>query len=232
MTKFAMITDAGKLTSEVTSSLKSYSKVFEKLHVVAISCIWLAGKTGDNRPLNKLYEGLNSNDQQAMRLYVRRANIIVGLNGQHIPEGMPSEKLEQAEKAGQVLSFSKGEFSVSIKDGHNSKEAKLLFKLCEDRFLNPDGENDKMVFIRNNITETKILGDADILGQLIRLGKSLDNTNENRIVKVSSKTADFIRKAADTAAQMKSQFDLAVEKNTVAGNRRASNKGEAVATAH
>lgn len=205
MTKLAIISDGNLLNSSIGSVLKLYTQTFEKLHVVTLSAIWHACKSGDPVYLNRIYPALNSNDQQALRSYVRRIHAINGLDGEQ-PDGLMAEEVNAAVLKGTVLGFAKGVFSVV--NGHTSEPAKAMLKLIEDRFINPDGEKDRMVYARNNFAEVKILGDLDLIDALIKKTKEAETDTETRKSTVSASTKEFLAGIRDMLTTRKGQLTL------------------------
>lgn len=199
-----IITDAAALGKSITSTLKTYASVGTRLHVLVVSALYHAAKHGDPIHLNRIYAGLRTNDQTAVRMYIRRAHAIIGMDGASI-DGLDTEVLQAAVEAGTVLAFHKGEFSVVA---GATEPRKVLVDLCESRFINPDGETDRMVFDRNNFSEVKTLGDQQVLDQLIKLADSLTPT-EKRKVNVSEPIKTFLAAIKDKAEAYKTQGTLA-----------------------
>lgn len=209
-----IIQDGKKLNAYIDSALKTYKTVGGKIHVAVASALFLAANTGQNAYLNKIYPALRSNDQQAMKLFIRRAQIINGLVlagadfATATPDGLPSDEVVAAAAAGQVVDLVKGEFLV-VK-GHTSDEAKGLANLVINRLVNPDGEVDKAVLERNNFAEVKTLGDNQVLDQLIKLAKeATSGSTDRKTVAVSKHIQDFLVKIKDNAEVMKQQLSLA-----------------------
>jgi hypothetical protein len=201
-----IIKDASKLNQYISATLKAYGEAGRKAHIAVISCLWHVSTHGDVRPLNAFFAGLRTNDQQAVRLYVRRCQIINGLGGKDINKAMPSDVLNSAAEAGAILSFSKSEFHV-VKNP-NTDQAKIMVGLCETRFINPDGKKDMYVLDRNNFAEVATIGDTDLLKRVKALKTQL-TTTDTRDVHVSDKVRDLIVDFADKAEAMLSQFNLA-----------------------
>lgn len=212
MTK--LITDTAKLTAYITSTMKTYKSNGERVHVAFVSALYHAATTGQNALLNRVYSQLRSNDQSAVKLFVRRAHIINGMilagandPAKATPEGLETEALVALHLQGQVLDIVKGEFVVT--NGHTSAQAKGLAKLCTDRFAEPDGEIDRLILDRNNFAEVKTLGDAQVLEQLIKLAKSIEGSTETKRVNVSQNIIDMMTGLKDKAETMLGQLTLA-----------------------
>jgi hypothetical protein len=201
-----LIQDQAKLKTFIQKALSDYTSAGRRIHIAVVSAVFHAARTGDPSLLNFAYKGLRSNDQGAVKLFVRRAHAIIGLGGDN-PDMKPSEVVQAAIEKGTVLGLKQGDFFI-VK-GHTSDEAKTLAKLCETRFINPDGEVDKFILDRNNFTETKIVGDADMLKSIVALAKRLESTSETTKVEVkNNRVRDFIAKMGDQASTMLSQLDL------------------------
>lgn len=205
MTKFEIIQDGDKLSASIGSVLKLYTQTFEKLHIAVVSAIWHACKTGDAVYMNRIYPNLNSNDQQALRSYVRRIHAINGLDGE-APDGLNADLVNAAVLEGSVFGFAKGQFSIV--HGHTSEQAQSMLKLVEERFINPDGKTDKMVFERNNFAEVKLLGDVDLIEALIKKTKEADADTETRKSTVSASTKEFLAGIRDMLTIRKNQLTL------------------------
>lgn len=204
----AIIRDSAKLAREIGSALSLYDSVGKRLHIAACSALFHAATTGNPAHLQKLYDGLRSNDQQNLRLWLRRCAATVGLNGE-APDGMPSDQVTAAVENGSILAFRNKAFVVT--QGHTSDAAKLTAKLLDERWINPDPEaGDRMVFERNNFAEITTLGDRDVLQSIIRATK-VDST-ENRVVHVGASTKKFLDKIRETAETMLKQHDLVTDK--------------------
>lgn len=206
MATLMIITDGKELSKHTAATLKTYASVGVRLHVDAISGLYHAAKHGDPVHLNRLYAGLRSNDQTALKMYIRRVHAILGVDGADI-DGLDTDVLQAAIENGTILGMKKGEFFI-VK-GHTTTEAKLLVDLCDKRFINPDGDVDRMVFDRNNLSEVKTLGDAEVLSQLITLSAKVDTTSEKTKVTVSDSVRKFLSGIRDQAEAMKNQTTLA-----------------------
>lgn len=206
MSKIEIITDGAKLNTRINSTLKTYASVGARIHVEFISALWHAATNGNPFYLNRLYAALRSNDQQAAKLFIRRAHAIVGLEGEN-PDGLSSEVIQAATEKGEVVKLTKGEFTVV--SGHTSPAAQMLAKLCIDRFVSPDGETDKMLLDRNNFAEVKTLGDTQVLENLIKLANQIEaGDTDTRKVSVSGPIKDFLSFIKDKAEVLKGSTTL------------------------
>lgn len=202
----AIITDGAKLNTRITSTLKTYASVGVRIHVEFISALWHAATHGNPFYLNRLYAALRTNDKQAAKLFIRRAHAIVGLEGEN-PDGLDHEIVLAAIEKGSVVKAEKEVYSLI--EG-NMPQRELLAKLCVERFIDPDGETDKMLLDRNNFAEVKTLGDTQALDQLIKLANQIaEGDTDKRKVAVTDPVKDFLSFIKDKAETMKSQLSLA-----------------------
>lgn len=195
-----IVKDAKSLKAGISTALKTYHSVGAKLHVLAVSSLFHAATYGDASCLNTLFNGLRKNDQTALKLYAKRYMVITGLEGEE-PDGLPSETIQAAYDAGKIVTFTKGEFQVckGISDGKapKSEAAKAFVSILENRCIKPDGETDKMVFDRSSITESKTLGDADVLSAILKAIKASTKENDNRTVNTSAGVTNFVASLQD-----------------------------------
>lgn len=202
-----IINDGAALGKRINQTLKMYASAGNRIHTDFVSALWHVAKHGNAFYLNRIYSALRSNDQQAARLYLRRAAAIVGLEGAN-PDGLDAEIIKAAVEKGSVVKITKDE--IVVVNGHTSEQAKMLAVLCEERFINPDGETDKRLLDRNNFAEIKTLGDTQVLENLLRIVKQVeDGSTDNRTVQVSQFVTDFLKEIRDKAEVIKSQLSLA-----------------------
>src|SRR5690606_34916737 len=86
------------LATFISAAVSAYQSAGEQMHIAAISAIHNTATSGDVTLLNVVYEGLRSNDQQALKLYIRRATIVSGLsltNGPDTVESLPTETMQE-----------------------------------------------------------------------------------------------------------------------------------------
>lgn len=205
---FGMIKQAGKLNDGITMFLKDYTDLGIRAHVLGVSAIYHACMHGNAAPLNNLFAGLRPNDQTAVRQYVKRIQIINGLGDEKLElENLDSDVVNAALDTGKVLDFAQNQFRIAR--GHTSEQAKTLAELCERRFLNPDGEKDKLIFARNAFAEVRALGESDVLGQIEQNVRSyLDNKSARRKITLSDAVRSKLVKIADQIGGMRSQTTL------------------------
>lgn len=187
------------LAAYVTTALSEYKSSGEKMHVAIISALHNTATSGDVTLLNRINDELRSNDKQALRLYVRRAAIVTGLvltNGPKTVDVLDTASMEKMLSEGQVIGYSKGKFVCSKNPG--TEAAKTLAKLCSERFINPDGENDKMVFERNNFAEHKTLGDAEVLKSVLKtINEAVNNSSDKKTFTLSAAVRNRLEKIRD-----------------------------------
>lgn len=208
--KSVLITDGKALGKYITSTMKGYQSYGARVHIAVVSALAFAAVTGQNGFINTIYEGLRSNDQQAVKLFIRRASAINGmvLDGEDFtkatPDGQPAEYITAMVAKGSFLELSKGVFSVTR--GHTSPEAQAFVKLLDLRLASPDGELDRAVLDRNNFAEVKNLGDAEALAGLLKALKAVDTDSDKTTVTVSdtirAKFAEMRTMAENLAAQV------------------------------
>jgi hypothetical protein len=223
-----IIKDQAKLKKHIQVTLNDYHSAGRRIHIAVVSAFYHAAAYGDPSMLNFVTNGLRSNDQGAVTLFVRRAAAIVGLDGKD-PDGMSRELIQAAVEKGGILGRKGGEFFVT--KGHTSDEAKLTAKFCEARWINPDGKADKFILDRNNFTETSVIGDSDMLKSIIALAKRLDSDSDTRKVTVSPAVAKFFNDMKDKAEVMLGQTSLADEPK-VRTPRASKVKPDQVAVTH
>jgi hypothetical protein len=199
----AIIADSKSLGRAITSALATYAANGVRMHLLFVSALWHTATHGNAVHLQRLYDGLRSNDQVAFKQALRRAFAIVGLNGE-APDGLPAEMITAAVENGSIVAFKQGSFVVT--KGHTSDAAKAVADLMVNRYLTPDGKIDRMVFERNNFSEIRTLGDADILAAIIKATNV--ESNDKRVVKVSSTLTKFLDKVRETADIMLRQTNL------------------------
>lgn len=187
------------LAAFVSNAIDKYRSSGEEMHIAIVSAIYNTATSGDVTLLNRINENLRSNDQQALRLYVRRISIANGLvltNGPADVEVLDTASMEKMLKEGGIFGYSKGKFTC-LKNPATAA-AKSLATLCEKRFVNPDGKRDRFVFERNNFAEHKILGDAEVLKSVLKtINEALNNSTENKTFNLSSAIKDRLTKVRD-----------------------------------
>lgn len=206
---FAIVRDGKALNSLVNRAITAGNKYRELLHQAAVSCLVhaVSNDTGDVRPLNRLFKSLTSNDQQAFRMYVRKATAVVG--GLSIEKLVNKQYLEPvvqgAVEAGMTLTFSKGEWHVVTTEqmGDEAKRRRSKFEALVVRDLAPGNDPWVPFFRPNNFATIKLVGDDDILSKLIDLSKELSKGNtQTKEIKVSAKVKAFIDSVAMKAQNM------------------------------
>lgn len=202
----SIITDKTKLSAHIKRALSTYAKVGDAIHVAVVSALHHAAKYGDPQYLTAIYSGLRSNDQTAMKMYLRRVSAIVGLEGEN-PDGQESEVVIAAVAAGGIVTLEKGEFVIT--QGHTSVAAKSTVALCESRLIKPDGKVDRKVLDRNNFAEVKTLGDAEVLDRILKLVADLNKESDTKKVSVSDPVRKLVEDFGAKAQSYKNQNSLA-----------------------
>lgn len=197
MSKFKIVSKG--LAAYISNAIEEYKSSGEKMHVAIVSAIHNTATSGDVTLLNRINENLRSNDQQALRLYIRRISIANGLvltNGPASVDVLDTASMEKMLAEGGVIGYSKKAYTC-IKNP-STEAAKSLAKLCASRFINPDGERDKFVFERNNFAEHKILGDAEVLKSVLKtINEALNNATEHKTFQLSEPIKTRLTKVRD-----------------------------------
>lgn len=200
----SIISDTKNLKRRVKEVMARYQSVGTQVHQLVVSALHHAATTGQPAPLNAIHEHLRPNDQQALKLFIRRASAMNANNGQN-PDGLPADAIQLLVDDGSFLTYTKGEYKVT--HGHTSERSVAFAKLCEDKLINPDGKDVRFVLDTNNVVETKMLGDADILKKIVELKRQL-KSGERKVVSISPKVEEFVIKTSEQAEQMLKQTQL------------------------
>lgn len=206
MAKLAIIKDADKLCAEIEKTRKAYESVGTKVHRDVVSAVYVAATTGNTVPINKIYGLLRSNDQQAVKLWVRRIQIINGISPDFNPDDAPmhSDFIQAALADGSVLTLKKNEFTIV--QGPNTQAATDMANLLVNRMINPDGKRDFRVLSRNNFAETKTLGDTDVLSALMKAAKA--ESSDKKEYHISDPVSKLLEEVYTRAETMKNQIEL------------------------
>lgn len=199
---YEMIIDSKKLNLEATAVLKTYQSNGLRLHVLACSALYNAAMEGGGNPavLNRVYQALRSNDKTALRNFIRRLHIAVGLKKDHVPDGLDTEVIKEAAKLGTVFTFDSkdgGRFKVK---GDNLENRAAFCELLQGHALNPDGKNWFRFLEMNNFAEMKRFGDDDILKELKRLASK--ESSETMEVNISPTMRAFLAETAARAEEL------------------------------
>lgn len=200
----AIITDKDKLTAFASRAIAAYSSSGPMIHTAFVSALWHTAQHGNPAILQRIYNALRPNDQNAVRLYLRRVSAIVGLEGED-PDGQATEVVQGAIAAGKMLDIKQGSFVVI--QGHTTKIAKEWAKLCVERLVKPDGETDKMLLDRNSFAEVRTLADTDILKRIVAAATNIESSG-NRKVTVSDATKKLLGKIVDLVEPRLNQLNL------------------------
>lgn len=176
------------LATFIAGAIQRYQDSGREMHIASVSALFNNATSGDVTLLNRIYEGLRSNDQAALKLYIRRASILNGLVMSNAPvqvDTLDTDTMVEMLELGSVVTFSKNVFTT-IKNP-DTDAAKSMAKLCADRFINPLEENgDKMVFERNNFAEHKTLGDADVIKAILKqVNEAVGNSSDKKTYALS-----------------------------------------------
>lgn len=197
----SIITDAKKAAAYVTSAVNVYAKSGRMIHVAFVTAMWHAATHGNPALLNRVYHALRTNDAQAAKLYVRRAHIIIGLEGEN-PEGQDSLIIQAAADRGAVFALNKGEWSV-IPERPAQRAA--LVKLCEERFIVPDLERDQFFMERNNFAEVQTIGDTQALDAVLKAITNNLETTDKRKIDLSDPIKKLLTGLKDRLTSVKAQ---------------------------
>lgn len=209
MTK--LITVDKTLKAHISKSLRSYRSSYMNLHVGLVSAIAFACLHGRTELMSTIYNGVTSNDRTAIRNYLRRISIIMGLGLKdgNIPV-LDAEQINAAAKAGQVFTFSAkdnvGKFGLTKDNGDNRK---ALAKLCEDELIDPDLSRGYIRFMdKNNFDEIKTFGDDEITKAIDALVTKMNEPPENYEIKVSAPVRKALASVAGQLASIKASNEV------------------------
>jgi hypothetical protein len=142
--KFAIRVDnKGSLLKAILSFGKAFAKAHEHAHILAVSALAHAARTGDIRPLNAFYSVLPTNMQTSLRQYLGRTF--------------------KMHPTADCIGFKKDAFAMT-KDTAEAREE--LASVCEAHLINPDGVNYKRFYEREIISEALLLQDKDVISRL------------------------------------------------------------------
>ncbi len=216
---FKAYENANAASKYVDETLSLYAEVGERLHNAAVITFWHAVTHRNPALFNRFHAALRSNDQQALKLWVRRVQVTNGLilhgliaADAQIPTkdtGGPlnGATIGEAEETGTVLKFENKQFVIVP----NTVDAgKALAHLVSARWFTPNGDDVK-VFVRSNIAEVNTFADIDALNAVMRTLEP--KSTGRRDVVLSEKTTSLLAKIKGMVQpmldQMKSQDELA-----------------------
>jgi hypothetical protein len=204
--------DPKKASAYVDETLSLYADVGERIHNAAVITAWHAVTHRNPALFNRFHAALRSNDQQALKLWVRRVQVTNGLilhglidASAQIPTkdtGGPlsGDTIDMAEETGSVLKFENKQFVIVA----NTVDAgKALAHLIEARWFQPQGEDTK-VFVRSNIAEVNTFADADALAAVLRAANP--KSTGRRDVVLNDKTTGLLQKIRDMVEPMLKQY--------------------------
>lgn len=192
--RLQIVKDAGKLNQLVNTTMKNYASVGKALHVALVSAIHHTMASGNTDVLTRIHNGLRTNDQAALRNYLRRIHIAAGIGTPVFETGLDAEVYQAAAAKGAVLNFSK-------KDGNRFKiingrmeQRKFITNLCESHLIKPEVDENgvgwTMFLDRNLFAEQKQFGDADLVKALRQIQKKATGEKDNITSTVSDKARD------------------------------------------
>lgn len=203
-----LIKDAKTLSASIDRHIAAYRETGNAIHTDIVSALWHTAKYGNPVLFQRIWDGLRENDQQRVRLFVRRVSILVGCGKDPFfdKDGnalvLPAGKGQVWLAAGKMMDIAQGTWKVTVDGGHTSKVAKDWAALMENRFSKPDLVRDRLILDGNNISEMQSMGDTDVLQRIVALGKLLDSKSERRTVKVSDKVRKLVGGAVSQAQTM------------------------------
>jgi hypothetical protein len=220
--KYLLITDANVLNNAVSQTLSLYDTVIHRLHVVAVSAIFNAVMEDGGNPdvLNRFFRGLRTNDQTALRNYVRRMHMAIGFGLNYVPNGRTQDEYKAAAEHGAVFTFSNGNREKGTAAGfkiirkadlpHVMDNRKAAERLCVEFLINPelrDDPDDEEKTIgwtrfmdRNNLAELKRFGDADVVKAIKSINSRL--ASESVEVTASPEMQAFVARIAREAEEL------------------------------
>lgn len=235
--------DGKGLLKFVQQNLAAYHEAYKRIALSAVLCIRHAAKHGDADALNLLYSGLHQNDRAALRNYIRRIAIVVGLGltSGTIPEQEYSREVIKAaagnakDVGGAFLTFSgtNEEFAVikNDRDPRVSKNKAKVVELCETQLIAPNPTvNGWMRFNeRSIIQDFQEIGDSTVVKNIFRMvSRYLANENERVHIKLTPKTKKFLEEIKSKAEDFIPSF--AVQDEAEATERRTKAAAQAAAT--
>lgn len=195
--------DAAALGKFITETGDLYLTVQERVHEAVIRSILWAAVHGEVTHLNRIYNYLNSNDQQAVKLYVRLYNAELGLG--HRPDIADDPvAISAAVKSATFLKHTSKE-TDKLKAGWHvltgkAKERKAWVKLINSRLREPDGKKDRMVLARNNFEQANVLNNVKAIQAIVTAAnRVLEPSEKTDTSKVSKNVLDFLAKIKSDA---------------------------------
>lgn len=194
-----IIRDAGALNSEISKAIAGYKQSHKDLHLVVVSALAMCAEHGQPDPLNRIYDGLYSNDRNALRFYVKKIHVYIG-NGGAIPaDNIEESVLSAMADLGAVLTFEKGKFVViNNSSAPQVKDNKAALVVMADTILLA-GEKPFLPFSQsNNFQSVKQYGDAEAIAALLAVRNIIEGGNtKSKNVTVSNRVKEMILKATD-----------------------------------
>lgn len=187
-TNFTIIRDAKKLNAEISAVVKLGATYRTRLHVAMVSAMVHAAEFGQCAPLQRIYDSLTVNDQQAFRgSYIRRVHAALGgLNwAEYLDKPVPEEIRKAAETAGAWLIASQTDgktvFKVKSKSDQAAEARQNFIGLAEQELINPVLANGwARFFDRNNLVEIQVFGNKQVLAGLKTLEGNAAGDSERK----------------------------------------------------
>lgn len=207
-----IIRDSKKLNAFIQSTMRMYASSGERIHCAVVSAMFqtAAPDSGNPKPLTVIYHGLRSNDQTALKNFIRRVHIAVGLGLDHVPEKdehgnlFPQTYFNQAVTEGAVFDFKDKEFNILP---GRMKQRKALCDLVE-KLAEPDEKKGwRKVLDRNNFAELRIFGDEQVFEGIARLVKQSEGS-ERSVSRVSEPVKRMLTQLATQAQQLRESGQL------------------------
>lgn len=173
-----LMTTSAAIGAAVKSWAVSYRRAHEIVHPIFVSAVLMAAKDGNPVHLNHMYKTMTTNDQTAMKLYIRRIQTVLG--GWDAETVKTTEEMTGFHDLGKFLSFKDGEFIVLKNDtSPNVKRAKTKMGILAKTIFKPDGKKWKPLGQANNLSEVKTFGDDEFKKGLAQLVKKANGETKN-----------------------------------------------------
>lgn len=139
MPRTTVIKDDAALGRNIQTFTTHYSKAHDEAHAIAVNCLYQAAEHGNPSRLNEFYTVLKTNDQEALRNFIRRVSAVIG--GWDGVRLHTTEEMQVFIKRGSFLKFGNGKFTV-VRDADvdTAKAAKAKMTKLAKVIINPDGK--------------------------------------------------------------------------------------------
>lgn len=236
MSKITIIRDGKTLNALVAKIIKIGRDYREMLHVGVLSSLYHLAEHGQPAPLNLLYGSLTSNDQTALKQYVRKFHIVLGMSrdkdtAKDIPAWLAGKLVLHTEiqksfhDLGETFKLADKAFSVVTKaqyaDAQERRDA--FMALCEGKLIDR-AEGFPSFYTANNFATAKLLGDTEVFKRIKQLVDAFDDPPANTDVKVSAKAQKIIRTAFDQLESLTDNEATEIEAAKSSAHRKAPTK--------